>query len=445
MTNWKTAVLRWQVKHGSLKMIARRNFLALLSGIATGWTDLLHHQSPVVGAITADAQAPPTACPCVDNFANPPWKRLSSASGELPVPQTSDQQTGSVAGDIDGDGRLDFAIMNRQNGNAAIWMQNTAQGWTQHIIDPGPLNIEAGGALFDVDGDGHLDLVAGGDSSSNEVWWWENPHPNYDSPWLRHTIKQSGKTQHHDLMIGDVLGEGRPQVVFWNQGAAALYLARIPENPRTHRAPWDIEVIYQDDAPMEGMAMADIDDDGVLEVIGGGRWYKHEEGMKFTAHVIDDDQKFSRCAAGKLIRGSRGAQVVFCNGDGCGPLKWYEQRRDGSWVGHDLLGQDLIHGHSLRIGDIDGDGNLDIFCAEMAKWADWTRSVDYPRSHIWVFYGDGRGNFEKVTIAKGGYGTHEAHLADFYGSGRLDILSKPYESGAPGVDIWINPGRKQRS
>ena len=117
---------------------------------------------------------------------------------------------------------------------------------------------------------------------------------------------------------------------------------------------------------------------------------------------------------------------MFCNGDGCRTLKWYEQRSDSSWTGHPLLGEDLVHGHSLR----DVDGNLDIFCAEMSKGADWTRTVDYPPSHIWVFYGDGKGNFEKVTIAKGGSGTHEARLADFFGSGRLDILSKPYESGA---------------
>jgi hypothetical protein len=426
-------------------MIPRRNFLSLLStGIATGWMVLSRNQS--VSAAVAPTAHGTDSCqaPGQEKFADPPWKKLSSASGDLPVPQTSDQQTGCVVGDIDGDGRPDFAITNRHQGKAAIWMENTAQGWKQHIIDPGPLNIEAGSDLFDVDGDGHLDLVAGGDFSSNEVWWWENPYPDYERPWVRHTIKASGATQHHDLMVGDILGEGRAQVVFWNQGANALYLARIPNSPRTHKGPWDVQLIHKGDAPMEGLAMADIDEDGVLEVIGGGRWFKHQGRMQFSAHVIDEDQKFSRCAAGKLIRGSKGVQVVFCNGDGCGPLKWYEQRNDGTWAAHDLLGEDLVHGHSLRVADIDGDGNLDILCAEMGKWADWTRTVDNPRTHIWVFYGDGKGNFEKVTIAKGGYGTHEARLADFFGSGRLDILSKPYESGAPGVDIWINPGRKER-
>ena len=425
-------------------MITRRNLLALLgAGMATCGLGLSQNDSHLNQSVPSSEHQVAGPDPCRETFASPPWKRLSSAKGDLPVPQTSDQQTGSVVGDIDGDGRIDFGITNRHHGNAAIWMRNTARGWTQHVIDPGPLNIEAGGALFDVDGDGYLDLVAGGDSSSNEVWWWQNPHPDYDRPWKRYIIKQSGRTQHHDLMFGDVLGEGRPQLVFWNQGAAALFLARIPENPRTHVGPWDIHIIYQGDAPMEGMAMADIDDDGVVEVIGGGRWYKHEGGMKFTAHLIDDTQKFSRCAAAKLIKGSKGAQVVFCNGDGCGPLKWYEQRSDGLWVGHDLIGEDLVHGHSLRVGDVDGDGNLDIFCAEMSKWADWTKTVDYPRSHIWVFYGDAKGHFEKITIFKGGYGTHEARLADFFGSGRLDILSKPYEEGAPGVDIWVNPGRRR--
>jgi hypothetical protein len=242
-------------------------------------------------------------------------------------------------------------------------------------------------------------------------------------------------------MFGDVLGEGKPQLVFWNQGARVLFLAHIPDKPRARTTPWDLHLVYQADVPMEGLAMADIDSDGVVEVVEGGRWFKHEGGFRFKAHIVDDGQKFSRVAAGKLIKNASGPQVVFDSGDGCGPLKWYERRGNDIWAAHDLLGEDLVHGHTLRIADVDGDGNLDIFCAEMAKWCDWTRTVDYPRANLWVFYGDGRGNFERVTIARGGHGTHEARLADFNGDGKLDILGKPYMAGAPGVDIWLNPGR----
>ena len=415
-------------------MMTRRDFVALAAAFGAASVE-------VYAAGRGQGNSKASAGGCGEKMAVPAWKHLSSASGELPVPETSDQQTGSMVGDIDGDGRTDFVFTNRVKGNAAIWMQNKADGWRQHVIDPGPLNIEAGGTLFDVDGDGHLDVIAGGDSTTNEVWWWQNPHPDYNRPWKRRVIKQSGKNQHHDMMVADVLNEGRPQLVFWNQGARALFLARIPKNPRDRNTPWDLNIIYQGDASMEGMAMADIDGDGVVEVVGGGRWFRHDGGISFKAHVIDDRQKFSRAAAGKLIKNSQGAQVVFDSGDGCGELNWYERRPDGTWTAHNLLGKDVVHGHTLRVGDIDGDGNLDIFCAEMAKWCGWTRTVDYPRAHLWAFYGDGRGNFEKVIVAEGGHGTHEAQLADFNGDGKLDILGKPYMAGAPGVDIWINPGR----
>ncbi len=387
--------------------------------------------------------------PCAEKMASPAWKHLSSASGELPIPSLGTDQTGTIVGDVDGDGRTDFILTGRRKNHSAVWMRNTGNvhaafgGWQEYLIEPGPLNLEAGGALFDVDGDGHLDLVVGGDSSTNQVWWWENPAPNFDSatPWKRHLLKDSGRAQHHDLMFGDVLNEGRAQLVFWNQDAHALFLARVPKDAKTRTTPWEISTVFQGDAPMEGLAMADIDGNGVFEIVGGGRWFEHKGGVNFTAHVIDDSQQFSRAAAGKLIKRARGAQVVFDSGDGCGPLKWYEMQAGGSWVGHDLLGEDVVHGHSLRIADVDGDGNLDIFCGEMAKWCDWTRTVDYPRAHLWIFYGDRQGNFEKVTIAEGGHGTHEAQLADVTGDGKLDIIAKPYMAGAPGIDFWINPGR----
>jgi hypothetical protein len=55
-------------------------------------------------------------------------------------------------------------------------------------------------------------------------------------------IKQSVRTQHHDVITGDVLGQDRAQLVFWNQGACASYLARIPENARSYRTHQNAEV-----------------------------------------------------------------------------------------------------------------------------------------------------------------------------------------------------------
>ena len=71
-------------------------------------------------------------------------------------------------------------------------------------------------------------------SRSDELWWYENPAPNFDpnTPWKKHLIKKGGGKAHHDQAIADFKGTGKPQLMFWNQGAAKLFMAEIPDNPR---------------------------------------------------------------------------------------------------------------------------------------------------------------------------------------------------------------------
>ncbi len=103
---------------------------------------------------------------------------------------------------------------------------------------------------------------------------------------------------------------------------------------------------------------------------------------------------------------------------------------------------DIIHGHTLDLGDINGDGHLDIFTAEMSKWSN-KPEVDNPRATAWIFYGDGKGNFRKTELVVG-HGWHEGRVADLDGDGDLDILNKPYTWDAPRVDVWLNGGTGPR-
>ncbi len=144
---------------------------------------------------------------------------------------------------------------------------------------------------------------------------------------------------------------------------------------------------------------------------------------------------FSRVAVGQLKKGGW-PEVVFVIGDGSGRLKWYEWKGK-EWVGYDLLGVDVMHGHSLVAADIDGDGNLDIFCAEMRQWNKFVD--DNPNAKMWIFWGDGKGNFKKEEIATG-YDNHETRVADLDGDGDLDLLIKPFVRDVPRVDVWLNNG-----
>lgn len=381
------------------------------------------------------------------------WRHLSSKTGDLPVPGTSTQQTGAVVADLDKDGVNDFVLSFRQTAPALVWYRRNKTGWDRYVIEDRYLTVEAGGAVFDVDGDGWPDLVFGGDWQSNEIWWWRNPGPGWtaNKNWQRYTIKKSGATQQHDQIFGDFKGTGKPQLVYWNQGAKKLFIADIPAHPRDVDE-WPATEVFSGTAGegagkyAEGVAAIDMDGDGRVDLLAGNYWFKYLGNNRFQPVQIGSIG--GRIRAGHFIKGSKVPQVVIAPGDGVGPLRWYECQGDPAdskaWIGHDLLERDMIHGHSLEVADVDGDGNLDIFTAEMAKWTEARQDSDNPNAKAWIFYGDGKGHFRQTEFASG-VGFHEARVADLNGDGRMDILNKPYNWEAPRVDVWLQeaPSGKQ--
>ncbi|MHB1034337.1 MAG: FG-GAP repeat domain-containing protein [Pirellulales bacterium] len=375
------------------------------------------------------------------------WRNLSSKRGDLPAPPGGSlQQTGAVLGDFDGDGRKDFILSFRQKPPALVWYRRTATDWDAYVIEKDYLTIEAGGAVADIDGDGDLDVVFGGDWQSNEVWWWENPSPQFDkeTSWKRHVIKSGGRNQHHDQAFGDFLGVGRPQLAFWNQQAKTLFLAEIPARPR-QAGPWPTsEVVSGTSAGStpytEGMSAFDVDGDGKVDLLAYNAWFKYTGGKTFKPIKLANEGGL--IFAGHFKPG-KVAQIVISPGDGVGPLRWYECTGDPenprNWRGHDLLDRPIVHGHSLQLGDINGDGHLDIFAAEMAKWHETQPQPDHPDATAWVFYGDGQGSFTRTEVVRG-HGWHEARLGDLDGDGDLDLLNKPYTWDTPRVDVWLNEG-----
>ena len=379
------------------------------------------------------------------------WKHLTSKKGDLPAPNRGTEQTSATVFDIDKDGVNDFVIGERTAAPSVVWFRRGPNGWTRYVLESAALRPEAGATFGDVDGDGDLDFIGGADGAGamgNQVWWWENPYPNFrpDAAWKRHTIKASGGRKHHDLLFADVDGDGRKELVFWNQGGHCLMLARVPPDPR-QAGEWPLSPIftYTFDSEMqqratsppfksvnehEGLWLADIDGDGAPDLIGGGYWFKHRGGGRFDANPVDGGYHFSRAAAGQLIEGGR-AEIVFVAGDGAGPLVMYEWIK-GTWKPK-ILVDPVENGHSLSVVDCNGDGHLDIFCAEMRL------NGGNPQSKIYLLLGDGRGNFQKTIVAQG-YDLHEAKIADLDGNGTLDILGKAYNWQTPRLDIWLNLG-----
>ena len=360
------------------------------------------------------------------------WKRKSSSTSDIPIPNSGKQQTCCLVLDIDKDGVDDFVVGERTETPSVVWYKFNGKTWDRFVIDNTRKKPEAGGDSCDIDRDGDLDVILGQDASGNAIWWWENPYPDFSKPWTCRTIKNSGASKHHDQTIGDFDGDGQVEFVSWNQRAKQLLLFEIPSNPKATE-PWPSTAIYSWSSGREREGFpsipVDIDLDGKIDIVGGGRWFKHAGGSEYKENVIDAEMAFTQCAAGQLVKGGR-PEVVFSPGDMDGEAKWYEWNGQ-KWIAHKL--RHVIHGHTCEMRDIDNDGNPDIFVGEMGN----PGAGDKAKTYIW--YGDGKGHFQE-TVASEGQGIHEGKLGDLDGDSDLDILLKPYSHKTPRVDVLLNYG-----
>ncbi|HKK70618.1 MAG TPA: FG-GAP-like repeat-containing protein [Candidatus Krumholzibacteria bacterium] len=357
------------------------------------------------------------------------WAVESTESGNIPAPNPGDEQTACLVGDLDGDGRDDVVVAERTESPAVTVFFRRDTGWERAVIDTSTLPIEAGGALGDVDGDGDLDVSFGGDYRSNRVWWWENPGPPpYPTEgWARRLIKDGGADKHHDQAFGDFDADGDLELAFWNQGAGGvLYLAEIPADPTT-AGTWSRTAIFDGPDDSEGLATGDVDGNGTIDLIGAGHWFEFTGGTSFTAHLVADGRAFTRSAVGQLVEGGR-PEIVIVPGDADGPLVWYQW--DGATWQANELDPDVENGHSLEIVDVDRDGRLDLFVAEMHTPGAGSDAESR------VFLSQGGGNLVAETISVG-TGNHESKFADVNADGRPDLVGKPYTNGAPGLNVWL--------
>jgi hypothetical protein len=359
---------------------------------------------------------------------------LPLAAAEMPrfEPVVLDADIGKVCyavttADVNGDGKLDVVAVSE---NRVQWYENPS--WTKHVIlEDQTERDNVCIAAHDIDGDGKVDFALGAGWTKIGTIQWITRGDNPDDKWKVHLIGQ--ETSLHRMSFADVLGTGKPQLVISPltktvAEGVRLTAFEIPKQPKTDRWPPTVldatlnrmhghtHVEWNNASPIETIVAAE---QGVFLISrdrnGGFVKSLLGAGMEGTT---PETRGAGEIKVGKLPGGERflatvepmhgTAAVVYLQTEALGPWKRV------------VLDEMLKQGHAVWMTDLDGDGGDEIVIGHREPGPG---PVVGPGLYVFQARNNAGTEWTKHVIDDGGVAVEDALAADFNGDGKPDLVA----------------------
>lgn len=336
---------------------------------------------------------------------------------------------GKDLGDVDGDGKLDVIAGGGWVLDGRVyWYANGSS--TPILIGEAPVNADEDMDTLsagDINGDGAPDVVV-----SKGIYWFENPRGKGGDPrqpWAVHVVDADYGV--HDIEIRDMNRDGRADILARSDQEGELGAKLYIQGADGIWAPVTITNVLG-----QGIAIGDINRDGRLDIAGGGMWFEQPldpVADEWKRHDYAPAREPSgMIAIGDINKDGR-LDIVFVDEvPWLIELTWFEAPADpvnGAWIPHDVAILEYVH--SLQLADIDRNGWLDIVTAEQQQ---------SEQKRVAIYYNNGGGNtWQERTLASAG--SHNLAVGDIEGDGDIDILGanwNPYQTDGGAINLWIN-------
>ena len=263
------------------------------------------------------------------------WYRNTGKAGglwpEKIIEKNGNFETGETW-DLLGTGRRDVILPAVQR---TVWYElgtgaDGKRGFITHVVSNKLMDF--GGGVGDVNGDGRPDII-------RPNAWFEAPADPRDGKWIEHPLSlggKDGKAEHTpQIWVYDVNGDGLPDIITSSAHRYGIYwYEQVRDGDKIS---WKQHVIDDTWSQAHSITLADLDGDGVPELITGKR---------FLAHNGGDPGAFEPLG-----------------------LYYYKLKKGPTpvWTKHVIsYNQGIGAGMTVEVADINGDGKPDIVVT--GKW-----------------------------------------------------------------------------
>ena len=315
---------------------------------------------------------------------------------------------GKCVADINNDGLTDLIACANYTGGL-VWFENPS--WAKHTISTHP-KFKTDIEVFDIDGDGDLDVFAifSGKAYKDSLVWFEN-----GNSWTMHSIFKNNVL--HDIELVDIDDDGLIDIVgrdqtFYNQNIGDdLYIFK-QKDPDT----WikiQFKIVHG-----EGIKIADINLDGLPDIVINGMWLENTGIIyKWNKHIFTNSWEHQSVYIDIADINSDGLpDIIFAPSEYKGDfyrISWFDNpggTSDTIWPEYIIEDSvETVH-HFVGAADFDNDGDFDVASAEMTQGED--------PDEVKIYFNNDNGHkWQKQIIGKNG--SHSIRIVDIDSAGSI--------------------------